>query len=99
SIVAARSSGNPTNAWSGAQFLVGDQWGTWEGALAVAALKDSQLRLLWFTRDGTYVRQEVPAELDHTHGRLRTPMQGPDGALYLTTSDSSGNEILRVAPS
>jgi len=99
SVVAARSSGNPTNAWSGAQFLVGDQWGTWEGALAIGVLKDSQLRVMWFTRDGTYVRQEVPAELDHTHGRLRTPMQGPDGSLYLTTSEASGNVILRVTPS
>lgn len=99
SIVAARSSGNPTNAWSGAQFLVGAQWGTWEGALAVGVLKDSQLRVMWFTRDGTYVRQEVPAELDHTQGRLRTPMQGPDGSLYVTTSEASGNRILRVTPS
>ena len=97
-LVANRSSGNPTNAWSGAHFLTGGAWGTWEGALAVAALKDSQLHVMFFTRDGTYVRQEIPAELDGTHGRLRTPIQGPDGALYLTTSDSSGNAILRITP-
>ncbi len=98
-VVAARSSGNPTNAWSGAQFLDGPQWGTWDGALAVAALKDSQLHVMFFTDDGTFVRQEVPVELDGTHGRLRTPMPGPDGSLYLTTSEASGNEILRITPS
>ena len=64
--VANRSSGNPTNAWSGAHFLTGAGWGTWEGALVVAALKDSQLHVMFFTRDGTFVRQEIPAELDGT---------------------------------
>ena len=98
SLVANRSSGNPTNAWSGAHFLTGAQWGTWEGALVVAALKDSQLHVMFFSRDGTFVRQEIPAEFDGTRGRLRTPVQGPDGALYVTTSESSGNEILRIAP-
>jgi glucose/arabinose dehydrogenase len=97
-VAARRSSGNPTNAWSGAQFLTGAQWGTWEGALAVAALKDSQLHVMFFTDDGTFIRQEIPAELDGTEGRLRTPMLGPDGSLYLTTSESSGNRILRVTP-
>lgn len=98
-LVANRSSGNPTNAWSGAHFLTGVEWGTWEGALVVAALKDSQLHVMFFTWDGTFIRQEIPAELDGTHGRLRTPVQGPDGALYVTTSESSGNEILRITPS
>ena len=33
-------------------------------------------------------------------GRLRTPVQGPDGNLYITTSNGSGNDvILRVRPS
>ncbi|MCB1016151.1 MAG: PQQ-dependent sugar dehydrogenase, partial [Acidimicrobiales bacterium] len=95
---AQRSSGNPTNAWSGAQFLAGESWGTWEGALVVAALKDQQVHVMHFTRAGTFVREEVPGELDGTLGRLRTPVQGPDGALYLTTSAATGNRIVRVAP-
>ena len=97
-VPAVRSSGNPTNAWSGAQFLTGAQWGTWEGALAVAALKDSQLHVMFVTETGAFIRQEIPVELDGTHGRLRTPMLGPDGSLYLTTSESSGNQILRITP-
>ena len=37
-------------------------------------------------------------ELDGTYGRLRTPMLGPAGALYVTTSSGSGDRILKVVP-
>jgi hypothetical protein len=43
------SSACPTVATSGAVFLVGAQWGDWDGALAVAVLKAAQLRI--FTLD------------------------------------------------
>ena len=32
-------------------------------------------------------------------GRLRTPVQGPDGALYVTTSNGSDDAILRITRS
>ena len=36
-------------------------------------------------------------ELDGWYGRLRTPMLGPDGALYVTTSNGVGtDQILRI---
>jgi glucose/arabinose dehydrogenase len=38
----------------------------------------------------------TPAALDNTYGRLRTPVQGPDGALYVTTANGSNDRILRV---
>ena len=92
------SSGSPTRATSGAIFLEGDQWGVWEGRLAVATLKDSKLRLFEFTSDGAFVSQVVVAELNGAFGRLRTPMMGPDGALYVSTSNGGGNDrILRLA--
>ena len=92
------SSGSPTLATSGGVFLEGDQWGVWEGRLAVATLADSKLRLFEFTLDGAFVSQVVVAELDGTFGRLRTPMLGPDGALYVTTSNGGGvDRILRIA--
>jgi glucose/arabinose dehydrogenase len=31
------------------------------------------------------------------YGRIRTVQQGPDGALYFTTSNGSGDGIYRVA--
>ncbi len=92
------SSGSPTLAPSGAIFLEGAHWGVWEGWLAVATLKDSKLRLFEFDRDGALVSQVIVAELDGRYGRLRTPMMGPDGALYVTTSNGGGNDqILRIA--
>ena len=92
------SSGSPTLATSGGIFLEGEQWGVWEGRLAVATLADSKLRLFEFTPEGAFVSQVVVAELDGAFGRLRTPMLGPDGALYVSTSNGGGNDrILRIA--
>ena len=96
-IEAQWSSGSTTLATSGGIFLEGDQWGVWEGRLAVATLKDRKLRLFEFTPEGELVSQVVVPELDNAFGRLRTPMPGPDGALYVTTSNGSGQDrILRV---
>ena len=92
------SSGSPTLATSGGIFLEGEPWGVWEGRLAVATLKDSKLRLFEFTPEGAFVSQVVVAELDDAFGRLRTPMMGPDGALYVSTSNGGGSDrILRIA--
>ena len=101
-IEARWSSGNPTLATSGGIFLEGEQWGLWEGRLAVATLKGRSLRIFEFTDDGTFVSHVVPEELDHfgdRDHRLRTPMIGPDNALYLSTSTRGWrDEILRVTP-
>ena len=92
------SSGSPTLAVSGGIFLEGRQWGVWEGRLAVATLRDSRLRLFEFTPEGDFVGQVIVSELDRSYGRLRTPMMGPDGALYVTTSNGGGRDmILRIA--
>ena len=92
------ASGAPTVATSGADFLVGAQWGEWEGALAVAALKDSRLLVMLMNAAGTITRVDTPAVLNGTHGRLRAVRMGPDGNLYLTTSNGSNDQILRVSP-
>ena len=92
------SSGSPTLATSGGIFLEGSHWGDWEGRFAVASLKDSTLRIFEFANDGAFVNQVVVSELNGTFGRLRTPMMGPDGALFVTTSNGSNDKILRVAP-
>ena len=92
------SSGSVTLATSGGIFLEGAQWGVWEGRLAVATLKDSKLRIFEFGPDGALVSQVIVPELNGRYGRLRTPMTGPDGALYVTTSNGGGNDrILRIA--
>ena len=92
------SSGFPTLATSGAVFLDGPQWGEWEGRLAVATLKTKSLRVFEFTEAGEFAGQIVVPELDGSQGRLRTPVLGPDGALYIATSNRPGNDrILRVS--
>lgn len=87
------SSGPSTIATSGATFLHGANWGTWSGSLVIGNLKESDLRR--FAVDGTTV---TPAEImyDRKYGRLRTPVLGPDGALYVTTSNGSGDRIIRI---
>ncbi len=96
-IEASWSSGFPAIATSGAVFLDGAGWGAWNGRLAVASLKNSSLRVFEFDSAGALLSEILVAELDRTHGRLRSPVLGPDGALYLTTSNGNGRDrILQV---
>jgi glucose/arabinose dehydrogenase len=89
------TSGNVTYAPSGATFVTGDRWGAWSGSLFIATLKEQDLRR--FTVQGTTI---VAKEIlyDQKYGRLRSVVQGPDGALYVTTSNGSGDRIIRIAP-
>ena len=96
-ISAVWSSGFPTVATSGAAFLQGAQWGAYDGALAVACLKDSKLRIFKIV-DHQVVEDWVPAELNGTYGRLRAAELGKDGALYVTTSNGSDDKVLRITP-
>ena len=99
-VAAKWSSGDPTLATSGGIFLEGAEWEEWNGRLAVATLKNESLRIFHFNTDGTLVSHVVAPKLDGAYGRLRTPVLGPDGALYITTSNGgSSDSILRVVPS
>lgn len=82
-------SGKPTLATSGATFLTGGQWGGWNGYLAVALLKAQGIAL--FRVSGTETLTKV-TEIATTYGRIRTVSQGPDGALYFTTSNADGKD-------
>ena len=93
------SSGHPTLAVGGGVFLEGSQWREWEGRFAVATLKTKSVRVFKFTEEGDLVSQVVVPELDRTYGRLRTAVLGPDGALYITTTNGGGKDkILKVVP-
>ena len=95
-VEAVWSSGDSTEAVCGATFLTGPQWGALDGMLAVTALKGSKLMLFRLAPDGAVQELVVPPELDNTHGRLRAVQQGPDGALYVTTSNGSDDKVLRI---
>ncbi|MEL7155512.1 MAG: PQQ-dependent sugar dehydrogenase, partial [Actinomycetota bacterium] len=99
------SSGRPTVAPGGLAFLVGDQWGAHEGAVIMPTLKDMRLHLFTQAADGGLGGHATVPALEGTHGRLRQATMGPDGALYLTTSNSGFGDadlrrdrILRVVP-
>jgi glucose/arabinose dehydrogenase len=91
-----------TIAPSGATF-VEEPGSAWTGDFLVAALAGEQLRRLRF-RSGRPVIDE--ALFEGRFGRLRTVVEGPDGALYLLTSNRDGrgtpregdDRVLRVVP-
>jgi glucose/arabinose dehydrogenase len=91
----AWTSGNVTLATSGADFARGLQWGAYDGSLFVAQLKESDLRR--FTLSGAVANQR-DVFFNGTYGRIRTVRQGPDGSLYLTTSNGSGDRVIRITP-
>ncbi|RCW39960.1 glucose/arabinose dehydrogenase [Halopolyspora algeriensis] len=98
-VPAVWSSGGETEAVCDATFLTGSHWSPLDGVLAVTALKGSKVLLFRLSEDGRRVRSaSVPGELDGTHGRLRAATQGPDGALYVSTSNGTDDRILRVSP-
>ena len=63
------------------------------------------MRIFEFNDSAEFVSQVAPLPLLESYGRLRTVRMGPDGALYVTTSNSPSNDdggvdkILRVVPS
>ncbi|MEM7437061.1 MAG: PQQ-dependent sugar dehydrogenase [Myxococcota bacterium] len=93
---AAFSTGSPTLAYSGSEFVNDPGWGNWEGAYVVATLRAQHLHLYFvdsegnITDGGRYIEDQ---------GRLRSPRMGPDGLLYVTT-DGGGDsgEVLKVSP-
>lgn len=91
------STGEGTEALSGATFLQGHQWGAWDGALAVAALRGEKLVILTLDEDGEVSEVFAPPELEE-HGRLRSARLGPNGSLYLTTDNGPGDQLLKVTP-
>ena len=92
----AWSSGAPSLAVAGADFLSGPQWGTWNGALLVATLKEQDLRR--FSLEDVHATQREIL-LDQKYGRLRAVTSTPDGTLLISTSNGSGDRIVKIAPS
>ena len=90
----AWASGSPTLATSGTTFLIGEQWGEWEGDLVVSTLKEEDLRRFSVSTEGGVTFEETL--LDGRFGRLRAVVIGPDGALYVSSTNGPGDRIIRV---
>ena len=88
---------------SGAAF-VSRRGSAWSGDFLIAALVGEQIRRLSFDARGQVTRDE--ALLDGDFGRLRTVVEGPDGGLYVLTSNRDGrgapregdDRVLRIVP-
>lgn len=97
-VPAVWQSGRTTQAVCAAEFLEGEQWGGLEGALVITALKGAKLLLLRLEDDGSLAEVSVPEETDGPFGRLRAARLGPDGALYVTTTNGDDDKLLRITP-
>ncbi len=94
----------PTIAPAGCAVYAGGLIPQWRGSLLFVTLKGEDLRRLTFGADGTITGEEVL--YDGEFGRLRDVSVGPDGAVYLATSNRDGrgapgpgdDRILRIAP-
>ena len=95
-IEATWRSGSPTQAPSGMAVLSGEKWKGWNGALAVAMLKDQCLEIILLDETGKVSKD---LRILTEYGRLRDAQQAPDGSLYIST-DNGGNKdkIIRVVP-
>ena len=91
------SSGFPTIATSGATWVSGSQWGSYNGTLAVAALKGSRLVFFKFDSSGHFLWARTPAAVTG-FGRLRSVTRAGNGDLLVTTSNGTDDSVLRVSP-
>lgn len=93
----------------GAAVYTGDAIAAWKGSLLIGTLGSRHLHRVQFSDDGqkvtsheVYFEGDPPAGL----GRLREVIMGPDGHLYVTTSNCDGrgtcpatkDQILRIIP-
>jgi len=97
----------PTIAPAGAVFYDADAIPGWRGSLLFVTLKEQDLRRLTPADTGSSSVSDEDILLDSRFGRLRSIAVGPDGALYLGTSNRDGrgtpgsddDRILRVTTS
>ena len=87
----------------GSAWLVGKQWGKWEGRLAVGYAgigihgtpTGNRIDILDISKDGKSAKREELLWPTFA-GRFRHLTTGPDGALYV--GDEAANMIYRVTP-
>ncbi|MSQ28427.1 MAG: PQQ-dependent sugar dehydrogenase [Dehalococcoidia bacterium] len=101
------TSGQDTWAPAGADFYRGPAT-AWRGSLFFASLRGQALHRVWFTSQGSTRVAGRQSFLAGTYGRLRDVVSGPDGCLYVATSNRDGrsgaqagpedDRILRVCP-
>ncbi|MGD8638722.1 MAG: PQQ-dependent sugar dehydrogenase [Nitrosopumilaceae archaeon] len=98
-------SGDDTWAPSGAEFYDGDKIPQWVGKYFVATLRGNHLHMIDFDLEKNIVISDQKL-FTGEFGRLRDVKTGPDGYLYVLTSNQDGrgspktndDKILRIVP-
>ncbi len=88
---------------SSAAFLTGEQWGAWDGRLAVGIMGigfggtavGMRIDVVDLAEDGLSVNDVTPMPLPMPAGRFRSVVQGPDGNLYAAADHG---DIYRLTP-
>ena len=96
------NSGDETWAPSGITFV---NQGPLQGKLLVATLYGKRLLVISLNESGTLV-ENIESWFPNEYGRLREVIQGPDGSIYLSTSNRDGrgdanisdDKIIRLVP-
>lgn len=96
-------SGDDTWAPSGATFYYGEKIPQWTGKFFVATLRGEHLHMISFEQNKISSHEKL---FLGDYGRLRDVVEGPDGYLYLLTSnrdgrgspDANDDKILRIMP-
>ena len=98
-------SGDDTWAPSGAAFYDSDEISEWYGKYFVATLRGNHLRMLDVDLENNQVSSSTELFFEE-FGRLRNAAMGPDGHLYIMTSNQDGrgspsqndDRIMRIVP-
>ncbi|MDW7746498.1 PQQ-dependent sugar dehydrogenase [Halomonas sp.] len=88
---------------SGTDFLTGDQWGAWNGRLAIGFMGigfggtgvGQRINLIDLHESGEAVTDVSEMHLPMGPARFRSLVQGPDGDLYTAVDEG---EIYRISP-
>jgi aldose sugar dehydrogenase len=93
------------NGWSqgtsSAAFLVGEQWGEWNGAMVVGIMGigfggtpiGQRIDVIQFSADGTSVVDVTEMTLPMEPGRFRSVVLGPDGSLYAAVDEGTIHKL------
>ncbi len=91
----------------GAAFYQGDDIPEWQGSLLIGSLRSTHLQRVMIATDGSLRVTGHEVYLEDEVGRIREVIAGPDGGLYITTSNCDsrgscppeGDQLLRIRKS